>query len=189
MEPGHGGAEPGLEQECEKVPLKVVERRLQDFTHTTLPLDLARLRTHRDNILQLQGSGSWRRLHSEQINATRTVQQLKGHIEAMESLRSRVCASDLPNFDSRVQGIRNEILSAIADYGMLQASLESCDKSHEKVETQFEELTVDEQSTLVPREEEAVASWEELRAELVDLSDVVKVLASEVKVCFQQNYT
>lgn len=68
MEPGHGG------QECEKVPLKVVERRLQDFTHTTLPLDLARLRTHRDNILQLQGSGSWRRLHSEQINATRTVQ-------------------------------------------------------------------------------------------------------------------
>lgn len=50
----------------------------------------------------------------------------------MESLRSRVCASDLPNFDSRVQGIRNEILSAIADYGMLQASLESCDKSHEK---------------------------------------------------------
>lgn len=32
------------------------------------------------------------------------------------------------------------------------------------VEMKFEELTVDEQSTLVPREEEAVASWEELRA-------------------------
>ena len=32
------------------------------------------------------------------------------------------------------------------------------------VEVQFEELTVDEQSSLVPREEEAAASWEELRA-------------------------
>ena len=63
-----------LEGESEKVPLKVVERRLQDFTHTTLPLDLARLRTHKDNILQLQSSGNWGRLHSEQINATRTVQ-------------------------------------------------------------------------------------------------------------------
>ena len=50
----------------------------------------------------------------------------------MESLRSRVCAPDLPNFDSRVQNVKNEIVSAIANYGMVQASVESRDKSHEK---------------------------------------------------------
>ena len=64
----------GQEGECEKVPLKVVERRLQDFTRVTLPLDLARLRTHKSNILQFQSAGNWEKLHSEQINASRTVQ-------------------------------------------------------------------------------------------------------------------
>lgn len=73
-EVGHGGMELGQEEESEKVPLKVVERRLQDFTRVTLPLDLARLRTHKSNILQFQSAGNWEKLHSEQINASRTVQ-------------------------------------------------------------------------------------------------------------------
>ena len=54
-------------------------------------------------------------------------QQLKGHIEALEGLGSQVCADDLPQFNSRVQSIKEDILSAIADYIMVQTKVESDD--------------------------------------------------------------
>ena len=56
-----------------------------------------------------------------------STQQLKGHIEALEGLGSQVCAADLPQFSSRVQGVKEDILSAIADYIMVQTKVESDD--------------------------------------------------------------
>ena len=56
------------------------------------------------------------------------------------------------------------------------------DDSHE-VEHVFTSLTVDEQSVLVPSDEAASQSWDQLRSELVELSDITRDLAKLVKVC------
>ena len=47
----------------------------------------------------------------------------------------------------------------------------------------FTSLTVDEQSVLVPSDEAASQSWDQLRSELVELSDITRDLARLVKVC------
>ena len=38
-----------------------------------------------------------------------------------------MCAADLSQFNSRVQGVKEDIVSAIADYIMMQARVESDD--------------------------------------------------------------
>ena len=57
-----------------KLPIHILDHRIRIFTQTTVPHDLRRLRTHRENIAQLQKDGNWNKLNSEQINANRTVQ-------------------------------------------------------------------------------------------------------------------
>ena len=57
-----------------KFPIHILDHRIRIFTQTTVPHDLRRLRTHRENIAQLHKDGNWTKLNSEQINANRTVQ-------------------------------------------------------------------------------------------------------------------
>ena len=57
-----------------KLPIHILDHRIRIFTQTTVPHDLRRLRTHRENIAQLHKDGNWTKLNSEQINANRTVQ-------------------------------------------------------------------------------------------------------------------
>jgi len=54
--------------------------------------------------------------------------------------------------------------------------------SHEK-EHDFTTLSVEEQSVLVPDDEAACQSWEQLRSELLELSEVTRDLAKMVEVC------
>ena len=56
------------------------------------------------------------------------------------------------------------------------------DDTHE-VEHVFTSLTVDEQSVLVPSDQAASQSWDQLRSDLVELSDITRDLARLVKVC------
>ena len=56
------------------------------------------------------------------------------------------------------------------------------DDSHE-VEHVFTSLTVDEQSVLVPSDQAASQSWDQLCSELVELSEITGDLARMVKVC------
>ena len=57
-----------------KLPIHILDHRIRTFTQTTVPHDLRRLKTHRENIAQLHKDGNWAKLNSEQINANRTVQ-------------------------------------------------------------------------------------------------------------------
>ena len=57
-----------------KLPIHILDHRIRIFTQTTVPHDLRRLGTHRENIAQLHKDGNWTKLNSEQINANRTVQ-------------------------------------------------------------------------------------------------------------------
>ena len=47
----------------------------------------------------------------------------------------------------------------------------------------FTSLSVEEQSVMVPNDEAACQSWEQLRSELLDLCEVTKDLARITEVC------
>ena len=54
--------------------------------------------------------------------------------------------------------------------------------THEK-EHVFTALSVEEQSMLVPNDEAACQSWEQLRSELLELSEITRDLAKMTVVC------
>lgn len=57
-----------------RVPIRIIERRIQSFTKTTVPHDLNRLRQHKENIVQFHKECNWTKLNLEHVNASRTVQ-------------------------------------------------------------------------------------------------------------------
>ena len=76
---------------------------------------------------------------------------------------------DLPIFNKHTHHIRTEILVAIEEYGMVKTTLS---KAYEEMEERkedndeqiFDDLTsVSDQSVLIPQQEPAVESWDELR--------------------------
>ena len=56
------------------------------------------------------------------------------------------------------------------------------DGSHERDHV-FTSLSVEEQSVLVPNDEAACQSWEQLRSELLELCEITKDLAKITEVC------
>lgn len=163
------------------VPIRILEHTILKFTDTALPHDLTRLRQHKENILLYHQRRNWERLNSEQVNASRTVQQLKRNFRALEDIRCQVREEDLQKFDTRLAGVKKEVVAAIEAYGTVQRSV-GPPASHDLENMEFEEMSVSEQSVLIPRQEAAVESWEELQTNLVELSEVMNVLANEVKV-------
>lgn len=81
---------------------------------------------------------------------------------------------DQPKFLILTKGIRRDVQRAIEDYGMVRSRLlQNIDNSdsaitdptnEEAIEQQFDSLcSVSDQSVLIPQEEAAAQSWEELR--------------------------
>ena len=105
------------------------------------------------------------------ILCTLPIQLLKTHIRTIDDLRHQVNPSDVPRFDRLTEGIRHEVQSAIAQYGMVRSRLaddvglaDSALSGSETSEYCYDKLgSVSDQSVLIPREEAAVQSWEELR--------------------------
>ncbi|XP_065888187.1 syntaxin-17-like [Dysidea avara] len=170
--------------ENSKRPIRVLDHTIHKFVNVALPADLGRLNRHKENILQYQHDKDWDKLNSEQLNASRTVQQLKSHMKTLDEIRNEVQEDDLRQFDKRVAGIRKKVYNAIESFGMASGVVEfehvTSDDTHE-VEHVFTSLTVDEQSVLVPSDQAASQSWDQLRSDLVELSDITRDLARLVK--------
>ena len=77
-----------------------------------------------ENMSQFHENGEWARLNAEQINASRTVQQLKGYLQTVDELSHQVRPSDLLLFDRLTESLRRDILSAVQDYQVVTARLE-----------------------------------------------------------------
>lgn len=125
------------------------------------------------------------------------LQQLKTHIQTIDDLQSQVEVSDHGKFVSLTQGTRHDVQRAIEEFGMVQATYTS---NEEDEEQQFDQLTtVSDQSVLIPREEAAAQSWEELRKvrllnscvaeqyysflqDLLELNELTRALQMEVNV-------
>ena len=65
----------------QKVPIRMLERRILSFTQTTVPHDLNRLKQHKENIILYHKDCNWAKLNIEQVNASRTVQVIFSCIE------------------------------------------------------------------------------------------------------------
>ncbi len=58
----------------EYIPIRFLENRIQSLSQTSVPHDLGRLRQHKENMERMRENREWDKLHSEQMNASRTVQ-------------------------------------------------------------------------------------------------------------------
>ena len=54
---------------------------------------------------------------------THTLQQLKRNFRALEDIRCQVREEDLQKFDTRLAGVKKEVVAAIEAYGTVQRSV------------------------------------------------------------------
>ena len=65
---------------------------------------------------QLKAVEDWAGLTREQINASRTVQQVKANIRQLEQTRTCVCDDDLAQFDASLADIQKQTVAAVVDF-------------------------------------------------------------------------
>lgn len=81
-----------------------------------LEIDLGRLHQHRRNIEKYARLDDLYSLNKEQVNAGRTVQQIKANIRELEKARGRIIDEDLPKFDDKLKHVKAKALVAITEY-------------------------------------------------------------------------
>ncbi|KAG8512177.1 Syntaxin-17 [Galemys pyrenaicus] len=187
-----------MSEDEEKVKLRRLEPAIQKFIKTVIPTDLERLRKHQINIEKYQRCRIWDKLHEEHINAGRTVQQLRSNIREMEKLCLKVRKDDLGLLKRMIDPVKAEASAATAEF--LQLHLESVEELKKQfndeqtllqpsltrsmtvggVPTTEAEAEADPQSLTqiyalpeIPRDQNAAESWENLEADLIELSQLV----------------
>ncbi|CAM9934458.1 unnamed protein product [Lampetra fluviatilis] len=182
------------------VPLRRLEPALNKFTRVAIPTDLERLARHQANIEKYNSQQDWKLLHHEQINASRTVQQLQFNVREMEKLRLLLRTADGAAFEHIVQPARDLASSAIAAFLRDPAtscppafsSLPPCDllvrgdvasgptegagerggpPSTPPSSPQLQDQLLALHE--IPQEEDASESWEHLCEELTELNSLV----------------
>ncbi|CAH1789399.1 unnamed protein product [Owenia fusiformis] len=86
--------------------------------------NLGRLHHHQQNIVKFQKLSEFDNLNKEHINATRTVQQLKSNMLALERTRHQVEESEQEKFDAKVKDIQREAAENVADFLNTHGKLE-----------------------------------------------------------------
>ncbi|CAH1789398.1 unnamed protein product [Owenia fusiformis] len=107
----------------QKYPLRNLEPAIQKFIKI-LRIDLGRLHHHQQNIVKFQKLSEFDNLNKEHINATRTVQQLKSNMLALERTRHQVEESEQEKFDAKVKDIQREAAENVADFLNTHGKLE-----------------------------------------------------------------
>ncbi|KAE8288767.1 Syntaxin-17 [Larimichthys crocea] len=176
-----------MAEEGNKLTLRRLEAPIHKFIKVALPTDLERLQKHHNNILKYQHSKQWDRLHQEQINASRTVQQLRANIREMEKLCARVRAEDAAALEELVKPVKDRASAAAQDFLLLHsnpvsqptppaAQPSSCvssscpaDDDEEPVYGRQLQLRLPE----IPDDQSAAESWDNLEEDLKELSGLV----------------
>ncbi|XP_062937852.1 syntaxin-17 [Cynocephalus volans] len=185
-----------MSEDEEKVKLRRLEPAIQKFIKIVIPTDLERLRKHQINIEKYQRCRMWDKLHEEHINAGRTVQQLRSNIREMEKLCLKVRRDDLVLLKRMIDPVKEEASAATAEFLRLHLeSVEVLKKQFNDEETLLQPLTRSmtvggtfhtteaEASSQgltqiyalpdIPRDQNAAESWENLEADLIELSQLV----------------
>lgn len=64
-------------------------------------------------VFQLLVHEDWKGLNKEQINASRTIQQIKANIREIEKARGQILEEDLPTFDKKVESMKEKAVESI----------------------------------------------------------------------------
>lgn len=186
-----------MSEDEEKVKLRRLEPAIQKFVKIVIPTDLERLRKHQINIEKYQRCQVWDKLHEEHINAGRTVQQLRSNIREMEKLCVKVQKDDLILLKRMIDPVKEDASAAAAEFLQLHlASVEELKKQCNDEEmllqpsltrsmtvggnfpttepdTNSQSLTQIYALPEIPRDQNAAESWENLEADLIELSQLV----------------
>ncbi|GAB6020569.1 hypothetical protein CHUAL_003249 [Chamberlinius hualienensis] len=181
-----------------KQSLHRLESSINKCTNIVIPLHLDLLRKHAGNIKKYQQLKEWSKVRQEQINATRTVEQLKADLWSLDLLRNQVIDDDLAAFNKIAEksqaavsamiqeflAIANETKSVIeTENTETESSVidEPNDSSCQNLKLAFAPIE-SEQSLRQSIEEQSIAaqSWEELADNLQDLNETVITLSTLV---------
>ena len=64
----------------------------------------------------------WTSLNGENINATRTVQQIKANLQEIEKVRHQVLEEDLDAFDNKINDMRESAIQSVLDFTSLSGT-------------------------------------------------------------------
>lgn len=175
-----------------KFPLRRFDVALRKFTDVAIPLHLQLLNKHRENISNFQASEEWDKVHREQVNASRTIQQLKADIWEVDKLRQQVLDDDVDKFEERVSSVRKEALDAVQEFiechkGVTDPTrlmFRGCSEDFRDYDIDDDDdkedglLARTERSTSVdlkkpPNSANALESWRNLQEDLVSLNHII----------------
>ncbi|KAM9353956.1 syntaxin-17 [Symphorus nematophorus] len=178
-----------MAEEGNKLTLRRLEAPIHKFIKVALPTDLERLQKHHNNILKYQQNRQWDRLHQEQINASRTVQQLRANIREMEKLCARVRVEDAAALEALVKPVRDRASAAARDFLLLHSNPvsqppppvtqpSSCESSSCHTDDDMDEEPVSGRQIQlhlpeIPADQSAAESWDNLEEDLKELSGLV----------------
>lgn len=183
FDPREWGKKEEIPASVSKLPLQRLEPTLRKFTEVAIPTDLERLRKHQINIERHIYSEAWHSLNVEQINASRTVQQLRATIREMDKTKNQIREEDLDLFEKRIAPTKKQAVGAIQSFGNLEKTL--MQKLNNKISVPEQDVTFKSETTsteqdplrtkgdLTIDEAAASASWDDLRESLVDLGVII----------------
>ncbi|KAK3083062.1 hypothetical protein FSP39_012925 [Pinctada imbricata] len=101
--------------EVQKYSIRRLEPTIQKFLKI-IQIDIDRLRKHRSNFEKFSRLNDWSGFQKENINATRTVQQIKVNIKEIENTRKRIVDEDVEEFDKKTSGMKYDAIHAIQEF-------------------------------------------------------------------------
>ncbi|KAK3083493.1 hypothetical protein FSP39_024121 [Pinctada imbricata] len=140
----------------------------------------------------------WNGLHKENINATRTVQQIKANIKEIENTRKRIVDEDVEEFDKKTSGMKYDAVLAIQEFLCSVQSEESTPESpsgstpegddplgsfsmhrssSDHMNISLHQLQIESEHD----NSETIESWENLHQNLVELNTMIHEFSSAVQ--------
>lgn len=183
-----------------KFPIQRLEPSIQKFLKV-IEMDLDRLHKHRLNIEKFSRLQDWTNLNKEQINTTRTVQQIVSNIKEIEKTRRQIEDNDLIKFDERIKDMKSAALKAIKEFIEVQTQENDSSQSHDRIPDLSPDVTlchpllpdknihdatmidsgIDQtQINPIPADSEAMESWENLHQNLLELNTMIHHFSTEV---------
>ncbi|XP_060085863.1 syntaxin-17-like [Ylistrum balloti] len=101
--------------DVQKFPLRRLQPSIQKFLKV-LEIDLDRLHKHRLNIEKYNRLEDWTNLDKEQVNASRTVQQIMANIREMEKMRKQIRDEEIEAFDGKTSQMRQAAIASIMEF-------------------------------------------------------------------------
>ncbi|XP_033728255.1 syntaxin-17-like [Pecten maximus] len=101
--------------DIQKFPLRRLHPAIHKFLKV-VEIDLDRLHKHRLNIEKYNRLEDWTNLDREQVNASRTVQQIMANVREMEKMRKQVKDDELEEFDGKTSNMRQTAIAAIMEF-------------------------------------------------------------------------